>query len=918
MDTLRVEPLKFVERTLGNGLRFYSMHDENTANVSVQVWYDVGSKDDPMGRSGFAHLFEHIMFKATRNMPAEMLDRLTEDVGGFNNASTWDDFTNYYEVVPANYLECVLWAEAERMGSLVVDKAVFESERDVVKEEFRQRILAAPYGKLLGLYLSQANFTVHPYGRPGIGSIEDLDAATIEDVLEFHATYYRPDNAVLVVSGNFDSTQLDKWIDHYFGPIVSPKRPIPRVTVKEPVRTGPREYTVYEPNTPLPAVSISYPSPDALSPDQAALSVLDAILSKGQSSRLYQSMVYKQQLATEVFTVYEATRDAGVYSLIAILSEGKSADEGMNSLMSEIARVCSDKITDEELKEAKNELVFESLKERETAYGRASVLANSLIRYRDGHYADRLLNMIQSVTVDDVQKVANKLLDNNKRVAICFLSEEAKPKDASVQMIKTSAAIQAKKLEIPQSEIPAFVLAPEAERAKMPGPGPVTTAKLPTPAEKRLPNGLLVIVASKRDVPLIGAEFRVLSGFSSDPGGKSGLASLTADLLTKGTKTRSATDIAQQIESLGAWLSVSADADSSGLTLMTRADLVSDAFTIMADVVRNPVFAIEEVERQRQQVLDGLAINLHRPSSIAGYAMSRLLFGTGPYGNVSSPTSIAAIDPEEVGNYHTLHWRPDNALLVISGDLSSEEGFRLAEQFFGDWPKPDEMLPKEPSAAQAVDAHQTVVIDLPKSGQAAVSFGLIGVARTDDDFFPTLVINSVLGGGYSARLNREIRIKRGLSYGAGSSFAERHAAGPIIALAQTRNDAAVQVVELIEQELARLGQAPASASEIGARKANLIGTFGREVETASGLSGQLAMLASFGLPLDKVKSYIADISAVTAPQAKAVAANIYDPKKARVVVVGDGSLFLNELKKQRHNVICIPIDKLNLDSATLN
>ena len=202
---LRVAPLQYHYRQLPNGLRVYSMPDPNTANVSVQVWYDVGSKDDPIGRSGFAHLFEHIMFKSTRNMPAQFFDRLTEDVGGFNNASTYDDFTNYYEVVPANHLQRVLWAEAERMGSLVVDEASFASERDVVKEELRQRVLASPYGRLFYLYLTQANFDVHPYGRPGIGSIEDLDAATVDDVRAFHAQYYRPDNAVLVVSGNFDS-----------------------------------------------------------------------------------------------------------------------------------------------------------------------------------------------------------------------------------------------------------------------------------------------------------------------------------------------------------------------------------------------------------------------------------------------------------------------------------------------------------------------------------------------------------------------------------------------------------------------------------------------------------------------------------------------------------------------------------------
>src|SRR4051812_13591717 len=206
-----VAPLNYTTRTLPNGLRIYAIRNTNTSNVSVQVWYDVGSKDDPRGRSGFAHLFEHMMFKATRNLPAESFDRLTEDVGGFNNASTNDDYTNYYEVVPANHLQRLLFAEAERMSSLVIDPASFASERDVVKEELRSRVLAQPYGRLFYLYLPMITYDVHPYARPGIGSIEDLDAATIDDVRAFHAIYYRPDNAVMVVAGNFDPAQLDHW-----------------------------------------------------------------------------------------------------------------------------------------------------------------------------------------------------------------------------------------------------------------------------------------------------------------------------------------------------------------------------------------------------------------------------------------------------------------------------------------------------------------------------------------------------------------------------------------------------------------------------------------------------------------------------------------------------------------------------------
>jgi zinc protease len=218
-----VPPIGFKSRVLANGMKVFYSADRTTPNVTVQVWYGVGAKDDPAGRSGFAHLFEHLMFKATRDLPAESFDRMTDDVGGFNNASTWSDFTNYYEVVPASHLERILWAESQRIGSLVVDEATFKSERDVVKEELRQRVLSDPYGRFFRIVIPDASYTTHPYKRPGIGSIEDLDAATVDDVLAFHATYYRPDNAALIVVGNFDEAELNGWIDKYLAPLKTPK-----------------------------------------------------------------------------------------------------------------------------------------------------------------------------------------------------------------------------------------------------------------------------------------------------------------------------------------------------------------------------------------------------------------------------------------------------------------------------------------------------------------------------------------------------------------------------------------------------------------------------------------------------------------------------------------------------------------------
>src|SRR5467141_486819 len=264
----KMPQLKFRERTLANGLRVLSVVDKSNLTVAINVWYHVGSKDDPDQRSGFAHLFEHIMFKSTKNMKAEMMDRLTEDVGGNNNAYTADDVTVYYEVVPSNYLETLLWAEADRLSGLTVDEENFHSERAVVEEEFRQSVLAPPYGRFFYV-LQQKSFNAHPYKRPTIGSIENLEAATLGDVQKFHATYYRPDNATLLVVGDFDPKQLDAWVDKYFAPIPKPGLPLPRVETKEPARSGEKRFVEYGKNVPLSAVGLTYLVPSEKSDDAA-------------------------------------------------------------------------------------------------------------------------------------------------------------------------------------------------------------------------------------------------------------------------------------------------------------------------------------------------------------------------------------------------------------------------------------------------------------------------------------------------------------------------------------------------------------------------------------------------------------------------------------------------------------------------
>lgn len=459
--TESVKPIDFTARSLPNGLRVYAIRDTTTPNVSVQVWYDVGSKDDPKGRSGFAHMFEHLMFKATRNLVPEQMDRLTEDVGGYNNASTADDYTNYFEVVPANHLQRLLFAEADRMASLVVEPKSFASERDVVKEELRQRTLAQPYGKLFSIYYPKLAYSVHPYARPGIGSLEELESAGIDDVRAFHATYYRPDNAVLVVSGNFDPAQLNHWVDEYFAKIKRPTTAIPRVTVQEPLRTQAVARTAYDANVPLPAVLISYHIPPERSADTPALMVLNAILSAGESSRLYEDLVYRDQLAQSASTFLDTKQSTGNIVLYAMMASGKPVAEGEAALKREVARLRDTPVSAAELAEAKNELLTAALKQRETAEGKASLIANSVIVDGDPKAADRQIAAVQKVTAADIQRVARDYLKDSQSATIRYLPDSQRPANVREMPIEIAPTVQTAALT-PPAQIDVVTPAPKA------------------------------------------------------------------------------------------------------------------------------------------------------------------------------------------------------------------------------------------------------------------------------------------------------------------------------------------------------------------------------------------------------------------------------------------------------------------------
>ena len=911
-SAIKVPPIVYQQRVLPNGLKVFTSRDTTTPNVSVQVWYGVGSKDDPRGRSGFAHLFEHLMFKATRNMPSETLDRLTEDVGGFNNASTWDDFTNYYEVAPANHLERLLWAESDRLKSLVIDEAVFASERDVVKEELRQRVLADPYGRFFALSIPQQSFTTHPYQRPGIGSIEELDAATVDDVRAFHATYYRPDNAALIVVGNFDQAKLDAMIDQYFGSLKTPAGTVPKVTVVEPPRTGPKSVNTYGPNVPLPAVAITWLAPAAADKDTPALTVLDAVLSAGKSSRLYDTLVYDQKIAQSVFSSAPNNAQPGLFYVGAVMAGGKTVAQGEAALRAQVARARDGLVTPAELAEAKAGLLAGAVRAREEIDGRGFAIGYALETEGDPAAANTSLAKLQAVTAADIQRVARKYLADDRRTVIRYLPEKDRPageKDATppipkVASVKFDGAIT--------------TLAPEGERQKPPAVGAPTPAVMPSPAEKVLSNGLRVIVAKSSDLPLITADLTVKGGASSDPAGLAGTSSLTSELLTEGTTTRSATQVARETEALGANLEAGSGWEAASLSLSVTTNNAAPAMAIMADVAEHPAFSAQELDRVRAETLDGLSVSFQRPGTLAGFATAPVLYAGSAYGHVAggTPGSLPKIKRDDLARTHAAYWRPDNAVLVLTGNLTPEAGFALAEKAFGGWKKPA-TPPPAPPAAPTGYTPRNVVIDLPGTGQAAVVLAKPAITRADPNYYQGVVANTVLGVGFSSRLNQEIRIKRGLSYGAGSSLTPQGRFGGFSARVQTKNPSAGEVVTLTRAELTRLAVEPASAGELAARKSVLVGNFGRDLGTSRGLANILGNYAVYGVPLTEIQNYAAKVEAVTPEEVQAFAKAKLDPAQMSVIVAGDAKAMGETLAKAAPNATVIPADKLDLDAPGL-
>jgi zinc protease len=904
-----IPQLKFEKYTLANGLEVILLEDRSLPVVAVNLWYHVGPANEAAGRTGFAHLFEHMMFQGSKHVPGDSFFKYLEGAGSPDTNGTTDfDRTNYMETVPSNQLELALWLESDRMGYLLdtLDQANLSNQQDVVRNERRQAE-NAPYQ----IAEEQLYHTVFPAGHPYyayvIGSHADIQAAKLDDVKNFFKLYYAPNNASLALVGDFSTPVAKRMIEKYFGTLRRGE-PVPAIAAKTPPITSERRRVVTD-KIELPRAYMAWITSPIFKPGDADALIAAEILGGGKSGRLYKKLVYEKQIAQDVNASQYSLALGSLFSVNATARPGKSVTEIEEALDVELQKLRTDGPDDAEVERARNVIETRIIRGLEQRGGFEGV-ANRLNYYNHylknpGYLAEDIARF-RAVTPASVQKFVREQLKSNARVVLHCVPGE---KDLGAEVPTP-----------PKTEVAAGTGAEaynkdEAWRANAPKPGPARALQLPVPKTFKLANGMTVILNERSGLPVVAAYMVVRTGSEANPPERPGLASFSARMLDEGTTTRSSLQIADEVAQLGATFGTSSSPNASYVSGGSLKKNFPALLRIMADVTLNPSFPSEELERQRAIRLGDLVQEKDNPIATALRLSSAVLFGPKhPYGfpEIGTEASLKAFQREDIVEFWKQHYRPDNAALVVAGNITGAEVKAIAEKAFGAWKAYRDEKPVRSVSAPETTKANLVIVDKPAAPQTVLLAVTIGPARSTPDYPAVSVMNTILGGLFSSRLNLNLREQHGYSYGAGSFFFFNRMPGPFLAYALVRTDVTAASVTEMMKEIGKMSDTLPSAEEMTLAKDSLVRSLPFTFETSDGVAGSFINIYNFDLGLDYYAKYPAMMQSVTPEQVQAGARKHIAPGKIIIVAVGDRGKIEAELKKLNLGTIEIRDEQANI------
>lgn len=895
--------IPYEKYTMPNGLQVILHSDHSDPMISYAIMYHTGSSREVPGKTGFAHLFEHLLFGGSENVEPGRFDKIIEGVGGTNNGGTGRDYTVYYEVFPKNALEKILWLESDRMGFFInsVTDRLMAIQQNVVQNEKRQYEDNSPYGFTEWVINKNLFPQGHPYNWTVIGEMEDLKNATLNDVKEYYNTYYGPNNATLVLAGDFDPEAVKPLIEKYFGEIsrhgeVAPRGPM-NVKLEKTVRL------VHEDNfANVPELTMVWPVTEAYNKDSYALDFLARILADGKKAPFYKVLVKEKDLTGRVSASNSSEELAGEFIITVRANEGRNLKEIEAAINEAFARFESEGITDRDIERIKAQSEMSFYQGITSILGKSFQLASYNTTLGNPGYIQQDLANIKAVTKEDVMNAYGKYIKGKPFVITSFVpkgSADMAAENSVPAGVKEENIDEASQVEIAAEVNEVITKTPSSiDRTAEPPAGPEPQVNLPAVWKAELSNGIKIAGIENKEMPLVYMTIVFEGGATQDDISLPGVSGLVAGLLPQGTKNKTPEELEEETRLLGSAISVSPGREYLTMTGSTLSRNFDATVSLMKEIILEPRWDSSEfslaINRTKNSILQEEAL----PRSIAGNSMYRLIYGDGNilgYNIRGTRESVNKITLDDLKAYYNSNFSPTLTKILVAGDVTKEQVLAAFGSLENEW-KPVEVVKKNYPAPQAPEKSVIYFIDVPGSRQSVIYIGYPAITRSNPDYVKADFVNYRLGGAFTSIFNQILREQKGYTYGASSYFGEMKTTAPFLATSMVRSDATFESVRIFREEMENYRNG-ISEEDLQFTKNYLLRSNALRFETNSALTGMLLTMIEYGLPDDYIKQEEEIIRNMTIEEHKAITGKYIIPDKMYYLVVGDASSQMKALEK---------------------
>jgi zinc protease len=895
--------ISYEKYTLPNGLQVILHADHSDPMISYAIMYHVGSSREVTGKTGFAHLFEHLLFGGSENVPTGTFDKIIEGVGGRNNGFTTRDITTYYEVFPKNALEKVLWLESDRMGFFInsITKRTMAIQQNVVSNEKRQREDNSPYGFTDYVISKNLYPSAHPYNWEVIGEMADLKNATLDDVKSYYSHFYGPNNATLVLAGDFNSDSVKLMITKYFGEIKSHGEVAKRSAMVPKLEKTIELY--HEDNfANVPEITMVWPVPQSYQKDTYSLDLLAKILADGKKAPLYKVLVKEKHLTSKTSAINNSSELAGEFTITIRANQGKSLKEIEAAVFEAFNRFEKDGITEKDIERVKASSEKSFYNDIESVFSKSIQLAFYNTFLNDPGYIEKDVENIKAVTLNDVKTVYEKYIKNKPHVVTSFVPKgktELVAENSIPAGVKEENITEASQVEIAGTTEEKIVkTASSFDRTTEPPAGKVPEINTPVVWKATLANGIEVSGIQNKELPLVELSLIINGGVLQDNIQLPGVAGMVASVLPQGTRNKTPEELEEETELLGSTINMNAGREDFSANVSSLSRNFDKTMALLKEIILEPRWDTAEFTMARTRTKNNIIQAEAQPRSIGSLLFYKLLYGQEHifgYNSRGTRESIDKITITDLKNFYENNFSPSVSKIVVSGNVSKEQVLASLKPLETEW-KPKDVkwnacrVPENPAKSQIF------FVDVPGSRQSVIYTGYLALSRNDPDYVKANFVNYRLGGAFSSILNQILREQKGYTYGASSYFLEMKIKAPFLVATSVRSDATFESVKIIKEEMEKY-RSGITEDDLQFIKNCMILSDALRFETNRSLVGMLTTISKYGLPDDYVRKEENLIKTITVEEHKAITDKYILPDRMYYVIVGDAATQLKPLEK---------------------